>query len=176
MGLFKSIGNFFGDVAKGVAYSVAAPVSSITGHKYKPEFRTKAGSVLAGGSNIGIDSLHLIGKSFADAATGSLATKIANTVRKKENKETAFNYNELQNWHKVDTGVEFIDKGFNTLQKVSKGGAVLLGQAYGVKGIPGTKSPEEIAVPSSGTGTEKVSTGNAVGVAALAIGAAVILK
>jgi hypothetical protein len=187
VGLFSKLGDFVSDVGKTIAYSVAAPVNSVTGHKYKPKYETKVGNVLGAGSNIGIDSLHIAPKAFADTISGGYATKLANTIRKEENKETPFKYNELENWHEVNTGVKAIDKGFDVLQKVSKGGAVVIGQAVGAAALAGGAEklikgnnpppPSEGHSPAgSGQTQSNMSTGTAIGIAALAIGTALALK
>jgi len=177
--VLSKLKDFVSDVGKTIAYSVAAPVNSVTGHKYKPEYSTKVGSVLGQGSNVGIDSLHIAGKSFADTITGGAATKLANKVRSDENKESAFNYNEMKNLHSVNTGVKAIDKGFNTFEQVSKKGAVILGAAAGAKALGGAvdkigdKSPEELATKED---KPAVSTMGGLGIAALAIGGALLLR
>jgi hypothetical protein len=177
-------GDFFGDIGKAIAYGVAAPVNSITGHKYDPDFKTKAGAVLGKGSNIGHDSLHIAGKAFADTISGGAATKLANKIRKDENKESAFNYTEMRGFKNADTGVKVIDKGFDVLEKVSKTGALVGGAFFGGKAAAGAvkKLGGSLPVafsaekPSAETLSTKVesSGGNSLGL--LAVAAALLLK
>jgi hypothetical protein len=136
MGLFKKIrkaakkvGYFAGDIGKTISYTAASSVNSITGHKYTPKYKTKAGKVLGGINEKGTDNLKLLGKSFADGISDGAATKAANKLRKKENRETAFTgYTENR---KVVTGVDWLDKGLDKSGKVSIGIGATIGKIYG---------------------------------------------
>ena len=183
VGLFNKLKDVVSDVGKTIAYSVAAPVNSITGHKYKPTYSTKVGAVLGQGSNIGIDSIHIAGKAFADTVTGGLATKAANKLRKPENQEKAYAYNEMENFHSVNTGVKAIDKAFSAYEKVSKGGAVVLGAAMGANALKngadkmlGEKPPADVAKNTGAETKAEVSTMGGLGIAAAAFGAALLLR
>lgn len=145
VGVLNKLGDFVSDVGKGIAYGVAAPINSITGHKYDPKLKTKAGKVLVKGSNIGHDSLHIAPKAFADAISGGAATKLANKLRKDENKESAFNYTEMRGFKNADTGVKSIDNAFDALEKVSKTGAAIGGMIFAGKSLAGAgKKAKEV--------------------------------
>lgn len=120
----KAVGNVAEDVAKGVAYVVAAPVNSVTGHVYRPEFETEVGGFLSGLTIQGTDSVHVLGKTFADTISGGYATKLVNEIRKEENKETPFNYAESE---VKSTGL------LGKFEELSKKGASLIGKIYGDK-------------------------------------------
>jgi hypothetical protein len=86
--------NFAGDIAKTTSYLVTAPINSVTGHTYDVDFKTGVGKVLGDGAIIGINNVHTVGKSFADTITAGYASKAVNLIRKDENKESAYHYNE----------------------------------------------------------------------------------
>jgi hypothetical protein len=136
MGLFKKIrkaakkvGYFAGDIGKTLSYTAASSVNSVTGHKYTPKYKTKIGKVLGGINEKGTDNVKLLGKGFADGLTNGGATKMANKVRKKENRETPFSgYTESR---KITTGVDWLDKGLDKSGKVSVGIGATIGKIYG---------------------------------------------
>lgn len=138
MSIFKKIGNVISnaagkvadvasDLGKGIAYNVALPVNSITGHEYKPQFETKVGGAIAGGSIIGANSLNVAAKSFADSLTGGKATELGNKFRKEENKESVGNYTESFSSSVANLNIKPLD----TLQKISVGGAAAIGSVLG---------------------------------------------
>jgi len=145
VGLFKKIGNFVGDVVKGSVAVLVAPVNSVTGHTYKPKYKTKAGATLAGGAIGGVDSVHAALKSFANIVTLGYASKATNIIRKKAGNapESLGNYNELK---KETPGA--LGKYYD---KYSKKGAVVLGSLYGGK-VLADKIGEEASQLASGVG------------------------
>lgn len=123
-GLFDQIGNFFEDIGKGIAYLAVAPINSVTGHQWDPEFETDVGGIISAGAAQGIDSIHIIGKTFADTITLGYASKAVNLVRDKEDQESYGNYNEM------DAKFEDV-KLIGKLEEYSKKGAVVVGQYLG---------------------------------------------
>lgn len=124
----ESVGKVAVDVAKGVSYVAAAPVNSITGHVYDPGLETKLGGVLGGTAIIGTDSVNLMAKTFVDTVSFGGGSKLANVIRKDENKESAGNYMESKS--KTDEV-----SSLKAFEKVSKGGAAIIGSYFGAKAL-----------------------------------------
>jgi hypothetical protein len=124
--LFKGIKNVASDIGKATAYLVAAPINSITGHDFNPDFSTGFGQVVGGGAMLGVDSIHVAGKYFGDTITGGLASKAANLLRDDENKESYGNYGEK------DLKFQGV-KGLEKLEEYSKKGAAIIGTVYAGK-------------------------------------------
>lgn len=154
MGFLKKAGRFFGDVGKSVAYVAAAPVNSITGHDYNPDFKTKLGEAVGGSAIVGVDGIHTVFKSFADTITGGLATKGVNLIRKDKNKEQAFNYTEMRN-HDFDT------KLMNGYQKGVKKASSVLGLVAGA--VVGGKKANEVLGGGAGPGNPDTLHGSLEG-------------
>lgn len=160
----KDVGKVASDLGKGLAYNVALPVNSVTGHKYAPVLETKVGGALAGGAIIGANSLNVVAKTFADTLTGGKATELANKIRKDENKETMGNYVESKSKSVADLGI----KGLSSLEKVSITGASVIGAVYGQKAAD--KAEEKIqskvatvtSVSSPGAVPISISSGSGV--------------
>jgi hypothetical protein len=135
--LVKKVGDFAGDLGKGVAYVAASGVNSITGHTYSPDFKTGAGKFLSGLTVQGTDSIHVLGKTFGDTITGGNATKLANKLRTEENKESVGNYAES----KIKT-----TGALSQFEKWSKAGAAVIGSVVASKANSPLKVPK--AAPS----------------------------
>jgi hypothetical protein len=166
MGLFKKVGNFVGDIGKGIAKNAIAPLESVTGRDWNPGYKTKAGRALAVAADKGTNMLHVAPKAFADGFTGGRATKWANNLRKKENREVAFHYNEMNmvGAHN-STGIKGLDKGFNVLGKVTSAAAGIFGQAYAIAGA--AKATKNLVNPAGTIPTEtNKSAGQVMGVLA----------
>jgi hypothetical protein len=162
----KKVGNFAGDLGKGVAKNAIAPLESITGKDWDPNYRTKAGRAIAVSADKGTNMLHVAGKAFADGISGGNATKLANKLRKKEYREKPFKYNELNMTGKHNsTGIKMVDKSYSTLGKVTTVGAGIFGQASAVIGA--AKATKNLVTPAGTipTGKEK-SAGQVMGVLA----------
>lgn len=141
MGWFKKLVSGVKDVAKAVSYVVAAPVNSITGHEYKPDYETNAGASFGRVLENSVDNVHALGKGFADGLLGGLPTKLVNKIRKPENRETPGNY--------LENTKDYKNKILNGLNRVS--GA--LGSAWGSKGFSLTGSGgSETTADSTPTG------------------------
>jgi hypothetical protein len=106
VGLFKKIWAGVKDVAKAVSYVVAAPVNSITGHEYNPDYETKFGNAVGKTIENSVDNQHTLFKSWADRFTFGYASKLANVFRDKEEYESTGNY--LENSR--DYGYKWLDK------------------------------------------------------------------
>lgn len=130
--LTTGVGKVVGDSAKIAVSPIKQGVSSITGKPVDLKLQTKAGKVVGGVTDIGGNALHSLAKGFADTVTLGYATKAANLIRKDENKEKAFAYNEMKQL--PNTGIKVIDKVGAVLPTVS---AAIGGAAAGVMG--GTK-------------------------------------
>jgi hypothetical protein len=158
MGLFKKVGNFFGDVGKGIAKNAIAPLESVTGRDWNPGYRTKAGRAIAVAADKGTNMLHVAPKAFADGFTGGRATKWANNLREKKYREKPFKYNEMnmQGSHN-STGVKTLDKGFNILGKGTAAGAGVFGQVYAIAGA--AKTGKKLLGPTT---EQKTKTGSQV--------------
>jgi hypothetical protein len=180
MGLLKKVGNFVGDLGKGIAKVTVAPLESVTGREqYKPKFRTKAGGTIARSMDKGTKALHIAGKSFADTVTMGNATKLANKVRKKEYRESAYSYNEMKNISRDKFGIKPLDKAYN----LAGAGAVVVGQAFGARALAGGTGKvlnklNSMKVNSEDPGPmeEKQSGGFPIGLFAAAFAAAKLLK
>jgi hypothetical protein len=122
--IVKKTGNFLGDSLKTASYYVAAPVNSVTGHRYNPKYRSKFGRTLGVIGEKGIDNVHVLAKSYADGITGGLASKAANKFRPKNKRESFGNY--LENRERI-TGFKKIDKA----TRVVSGFSQVLGNMYG---------------------------------------------
>lgn len=143
----KNVGGFHKDITQGIVGVAVAPVNSITGHRYTPTYSTKVGGAISSGANIGVDSVHIAGKTFANAISGGLASKITDVARDKDHKEAGGRFNEFKSTSGANNlGIT------QKLQGVSKGGAVVIGQLYGSKagGSSGSSSskPSPGATPS----------------------------
>lgn len=95
------MGKFFKKIASGVKDFVNLNVqpfvtvyNSVTGDDKKLEYTTKPGAWVANVSTTVNTTINSAAKAFADTITGGYATKAVNLIRKDENKETAFHYNE----------------------------------------------------------------------------------
>jgi hypothetical protein len=139
--LVKKVGDFAGDIGKGIAYAAASGVNSVTGHTYSPEFKTGAGKFLSGLTVQGTDSIHVLGKTFGDTITGGNATKLANKIRKEENKESVGNYTES----KIKT-----TGPLSQFEKLSKAGASMIGSVMASKANSPLKAPKAAAPSDDG--------------------------
>lgn len=92
----KGIGNVVTDAVKIGVQPITSAVSSVTGKTIDLGYSTKAGSTVGGVTKVGVESGNTLFKSFADTATGGLASKGANLLRKDEFKESPGNYYETR--------------------------------------------------------------------------------
>lgn len=168
--IVKSVGNAVGDAAKSVAKTttnvvsdatklglqpVKLAVASVTGKPVNTSYSTGIGKIVGAIHDTGSKALTATAKGFADTITGGLATKAANLLRKDENKEKAFSYNEMKPG--AATGVKFIDKVGAILPTT---GAIVGGTAAGIfagnKALGGSKQTASNQKPTG------VSTGSNV--------------
>lgn len=133
----KDLGKGISNVAKDAVKLGVAPVkqaiSSVTGKQYDTKFSTGVGKTLNAVQSTGAKLLNTTVKSAADTITFGGATKLANVVRSKENKEKPFDYNESRNLG--NTGVKVVDKIAPTLGTVSKVVGGIAGSATLASGI-----------------------------------------
>jgi len=97
MGLLGKVVNAVKDVGKILVQPVTSSISSITGKDINLKYDTKLGKAVGGTVKVGTDSVHIVGKTFADTVTGGYATKAANVIRKDEYKEVPGLYQEQKN-------------------------------------------------------------------------------
>jgi hypothetical protein len=106
VGFFKKLLGGVKDVAKAVSYVVAAPVNSITGHVYNPQYETDFGNAVGQTLENSVDNLHRLAKGFADRLTFGYASKAANIFRDADHKESLGHYLEGGK----DYGFKFLNK------------------------------------------------------------------
>lgn len=92
----KGIGDVVTDVVKVGVQPITSTISSVTGKKIDLDYSTGAGKTVGGVTKVGVESGNTLFKSFADTATGGLASKAANVLRADEFKEAPGNYYETR--------------------------------------------------------------------------------
>jgi hypothetical protein len=110
VGWFKKIVGGVKDVAKLASYYVAAPVNSLTGHKYNVKYETGFGNAFGKTFESFVDNQHALLKGWADGLLGGLPSRFANVFRSDANKESPGHY--LEN--SKDYGNKFLN-GLNRL-------------------------------------------------------------
>jgi len=124
----KKLGKKIGNVAKDAVTLGKAPialaVSSVTGKKPKLEYKTKVLGAVGKIHDESTKKLTGTVKAVGDTITLGYATKAANLVRKKENREQAYKYHELE---KSNTGMKFVDKASGVVGKVAPVAGALVG-------------------------------------------------
>jgi hypothetical protein len=144
-GFWDHVFGFVMDILETSAYQVVGPINNFTGHTYKIKWKTGLGHIVGGLGVMGNQSVHILGKTIADAFTAGYATKLVNEIRSDENKEKPGQYNEMKNNNLTGTV-------FESAEKISKVGAQVIGQVfgkiYGAAGIPPDpqKNPQQPAI------------------------------
>lgn len=143
---FKSL---IKDIGKLAVQPIKTAVSSITGKKDNTVYETKLGKAVAKVNTTVDRTINTAAKSFADTISGGLATKGVNLIRKGENKETAYKYNEMPKGLLGN-----IAKGVGT---VGGGYALASGATKLVKAVTPKISPLKMSVPGS-SGDDAIKT------------------
>jgi len=122
--LGKKIGNIGKDVITLGKAPIALAVSSVTGKKPKLNYKTKVLGAVGKIHDESTKKLTGTVKAVGDTITLGYATKATNLLRKKEDRETAYKYHELE---KSNTGMKFVDKASGVVGKVAPVAGALVG-------------------------------------------------
>jgi hypothetical protein len=142
---FKKVGNIAKDAVTLGTAPVKLAVSSVTGKKPKIQYKTKVLGAIGKIHDESTKKLTGTVKAVGDTITLGYATKAANLLRKKEDREQAYKYHELK---RSDTGMKFVDKASGIVGKAAPiAGSIVGGYslASGIKSLSkSTKIPPDI--------------------------------
>lgn len=154
MSFLKKIVAGVKDVAKAVSYVVAAPVNSITGHVYTPEYETTFGQAVGSVLENSVDNVHEMGKSFADTLFRGLPSKLRNKIFPKSVPQSLGHYE--------TSGKDYGNKWLNKLSQFSSGLGSMFASSVGPGGGGGGGGSQ-----GNGGADDKPSSSDVTGVAGL---------